>query len=163
MGTKRSNKALLDVIPPRICVTFRRASFWSRSKNSKILFWELQAENTVNTGPGSHDNFPENVQNHEQLSKRDSYPTSRAENQAIWISKLLQTQWDHWGLPKLQYKMQNRRKIQWTKPTQLSTKFGHQPWEEQESKKARKTRRSALPHSKNVWPCDNRGPWTLRG
>ena len=127
MGMKWSKKALPDVIPPRICITFRRASFWSRSKNSKVLFWELQAENTVNTGPGSHDNFFENVQNHENRSKQDPYSTNRAENQGFWISKPLPIQWDHWGPPKLPYKIQNRLKIQWTQPTQLSTKFGHQP------------------------------------
>ena len=77
MGTKRSNKALPEMIPPRICVIFRRASFWSRSKSSKIMFWELQAENTVNIGPGSRGNFFENVQNHEHLSKRDPYDDIR--------------------------------------------------------------------------------------
>ena len=84
MGMKWSKKALPEVIPPRICITFRRASFWSRSKSSKILsksskivFGELQTENTVNTGPGSQDYFSENVRNHEHLSKRDPYSTSR--------------------------------------------------------------------------------------
>ena len=128
MGMKWSKKALPDVIPPRICITFRRASFWSPLKNSKVLFWELQAENTVNTGPGSHDNFFESVQNHENQSKQDPYSTSRAENQGFWISKVLRIQWDHWGSPKLPYKIQNRLKIQWTQPTRLSTKFGHQPY-----------------------------------
>ena len=83
MGTKQANKALLEVIPPRICTTFRRASFWSQSKRSKILFWELQTENTVNAGPGSHDDFSENFKNHENRSKLDTYSTNRAENQAI--------------------------------------------------------------------------------
>ena len=32
MGTKRSNKALLEVIPPRICVTVRRVFFHSDRK-----------------------------------------------------------------------------------------------------------------------------------
>ena len=38
MDTKRSKKALLKVIPPRICITFRRASFWFRPKHSEIVF-----------------------------------------------------------------------------------------------------------------------------
>ena len=63
MGLKQSKKALPEVIPPRICITFRRASFWSRSKKIKNPVWELQAENTVNTGPGSYGDFFENVQN----------------------------------------------------------------------------------------------------
>ena len=52
-------------------------------KNSKILFGELQAENMVNTGPGSHDNFFGNAQNHENVFKWDPYSTSRAENQGF--------------------------------------------------------------------------------
>ena len=128
MGMKWSKKALPEVIPPRICITFRRASFWSRSKSSKIMFWELQTENTVNTEPWSHDDFSENFKNHENRSKLDPYSTNRDENRGFWIPKLLRTQWDHWGPPKLPYKNQNRLKIQWTPPTRLSTKFGHQPY-----------------------------------
>ena len=40
MGTKRAKKALLEVIPPRICVTFRRASFWTRPETSKLRIWK---------------------------------------------------------------------------------------------------------------------------
>ena len=40
MGTNRSNKAPLEVIPPRICITFRRASFWFRPKTSKMQIWK---------------------------------------------------------------------------------------------------------------------------
>ena len=83
MGTKRAEKALFDVIPPRICVTFRRASFWSRPKNSKSRIWDGWAENTINSGPGSHDNFSEIVQINENRSKLEPYSTNRAENQAF--------------------------------------------------------------------------------
>ena len=40
MGMKRSNEPLLEVIPPRICVTFRRTSFWFRRKSSKMHIWK---------------------------------------------------------------------------------------------------------------------------
>ena len=83
MVTKWAKKALLEVIPPRICVTFRRASFWSRPKNSKSRFGDGWAENTINSRPGSHDNFSEKVENHENRSELDPYSTNRAENQAI--------------------------------------------------------------------------------
>ena len=128
MGMKWSKKALLDVMPPRIYVTFRRATFRSRPKRSKSRILDDQVENTTNTDLKRHDSFSEKVENHEHRSKLDPYSTNRAENQAIWVSKVLQTQWDHWGPPKLPYKIQNRPKIQWTQPTQLSTKFGHQPY-----------------------------------
>ena len=36
MGLKQSKKALPEVIPPRICITFRRGSFWSRPKTWKM-------------------------------------------------------------------------------------------------------------------------------
>ena len=120
-------KALLEVIPPRICITFRRASFWSRPENLKIRIWDDRVENTINTAPERHDNFSGNVQNHENRSKLDPYSTNRAENQGFWISKPLPIQWDPSWPPKQPYKIQNRPKIQWTQPTQLSTKFGHQP------------------------------------
>ena len=54
MGMKRSKKALPEVILPRICVTFRRASLRLRSKNSKNDFGDHRAKNIVNTRPGSH-------------------------------------------------------------------------------------------------------------
>ena len=128
MGTNRSNKALLEVIPPRICVTFCRASFWSRPKNSKSRLWVGWAENTINTGSESHDNFSENRQNPEHRSEMEPYWTSRAETQAFWISKVLPSQWDHWGPPKLPYKIQNRVKIQWTPPGKVYTKLFRQPY-----------------------------------
>ena len=83
MGTKRAKKALLEVIPPRICVTFRRASFWSRPKKSKSRLGDGWAENTINSEPGSHDNFSELVEIHENRSELDPYSTNRAENQAF--------------------------------------------------------------------------------
>ena len=89
MGTKRAQKALLEVIPPRICVTFRRASFSFRPKSSKTQIWGGHAENTTNSGPGSHDSFSGNLENHENRSKLDPYSTSRAENQPFRISKVL--------------------------------------------------------------------------
>ena len=83
MVTKRATKALLEVILPRICITFRRTSFWSRPKNLKSRLWDGWAENTINSGPGSHDNFSEIVEIHENRSKLDPYSTNRAENQVI--------------------------------------------------------------------------------
>ena len=83
MGMKRSKKALLEVIPPRIYVTFRRGSFWSGPKNSKGRLWDGWAENTINNGPESHDNFSEIVEIHENPTKLDPYSTNRAENQAF--------------------------------------------------------------------------------
>ena len=83
MGTKRAKKALLEVIPPRICVTFRRSSLWSRSKNSKSRLWDGWAENTINTVSGSHENFSEKVEIHESRSELDPYSTNRAENQGF--------------------------------------------------------------------------------
>ena len=83
MGTKRAKKALLEVIPPRIGVNFRRASFCSRPNNSKSRIWGGWAENTITTWPGSHDNFSEKVENHENRSELDPYSTFRAENQGF--------------------------------------------------------------------------------
>ena len=42
-----------------------------------------RAENTINTVSGSHLNFPENDEIHENRSELDLYSTLRAENQAI--------------------------------------------------------------------------------
>ena len=58
---KRAKQALPEEIPPRICVTLRRATFRSRSKNWKIQPSGERAENMVNTRPGSHDDFSGNV------------------------------------------------------------------------------------------------------
>ena len=123
MATTRSKKALLEVIPPRICVTFCRGSLWYRPENSKILVSDDRSQNTTNTGPGSLDNFSENVENHENGSGLDSYSTNRAENQGFWIYKVLQIQWDPSRPPKLPYKFQNRSKIQWTPPEKVYTKL----------------------------------------
>ena len=123
MNTKRSNKALPEVIPPRICITFRRATFRTGPKNTKMMCWDDKAENTTNTGPGSHDNFSEKVKNHEHQSKLNPYWTSRAENQTFWISTVLPIQWDPSGPQKLPYKIQNQAKIQWTPPAQVYTNF----------------------------------------
>ena len=60
-----SNKALPEVIPPRICITFRRATFRSRPKRSKSRIWDDQVENMTNTDLKRHDNFSENLKNHE--------------------------------------------------------------------------------------------------
>ena len=83
MGMKRSNKALLEVIPPRICVTVRRATFRFRPNKSKIRILDDRAENTTNTGPGGHDNFSGNVKNHEHRSELDPYSPLRAEKRAF--------------------------------------------------------------------------------
>ena len=108
MGTKRAKKALLEVIPPRICVTFRRASFWSGLKNWKSQLSDGWAENTMNSGPGSHDNFSDKIKNHENRSELDPYSILRSENQAILNLKVLWVQWDPSGTPKLPYKIKNR-------------------------------------------------------
>ena len=71
------------MIPPRICITFRRASFWSRPNNSKSRLLEDWAQNTINTEPGSHDTLSEKLENHGNRSKLNAYCTSRAENQAF--------------------------------------------------------------------------------
>ena len=83
MGTKRAKKALLEVIPPRICVTFCRGSFGYRLEISKMRLSNETSQNTTNTGPGSLDNFSENVENHENGLELDPYSTSRAENQGF--------------------------------------------------------------------------------
>ena len=83
MVTKRTNKALLEVIPPRICITFRRTCLWSRPKGSEIEFWEDRAENTINTCSESYGNFSGKVNKHEKLSVLDAYLTLRAGNQGI--------------------------------------------------------------------------------
>ena len=46
IGTKGAKQALLEVIPQRICITFRRASCWSRHQNSKRRLWDCWAEIT---------------------------------------------------------------------------------------------------------------------
>ena len=81
MGMKRSKKALPEVRPPRICVTFRRATFWSRPKNSKMCLSGDRPENSTNTMPGRDDNFSEDDENHQNRSKLDPYWTRRDENQ----------------------------------------------------------------------------------
>ena len=83
MDTNWAKKALLEVIPPRICVTFRRGSFWFGPEISKMRIWKPRPENTTNTGPGSLDYFSKNVENHENGSELDPYSTSRAENQGF--------------------------------------------------------------------------------
>ena len=83
MGTKRPKKALLEVIPPRICVTFRRGSFWFGPETSKMRIWKPRPENTTNTVSGSRPDFSEKSENHENRSELDPYSTNRAENQAI--------------------------------------------------------------------------------
>ena len=82
-GMTRPKKALPEVIPPRICVTFRRATFRSRPKRSKSRIWDDQVENTTNSDLKRHDNFSENLKNHENRSNLNPYSTNRAENQAI--------------------------------------------------------------------------------
>ena len=125
---KRSNKALPEVIPPRICVTFRRATFRFRPKSPKIRIGDDRPENTVITGPGSHDNFSGKVKNHQNRSELDPYWTLRAEDQLFWIFKVVRMQWDHCRPPRLAYKNQIPAKSPQTPQAQLSTKFGHQPY-----------------------------------
>ena len=127
MGTKWAKKALLEVIPPRICVTFRRGSFWFRPKTSKMQIWKPRPENTTNTMSGSRPDFSEKSENHKNRSELDPYSTSRAENQAIWNLKAPWIQWDPSGTPKLPYKNQNQPKIQWTPPGTVYTKLFRQP------------------------------------
>ena len=83
MVTKWAKKALLEVLPPQVCITFRRAYFWSRPENMKTRIWHDRVENTINSEAKRHDNLSGNVPNHEHLSKLDPYSTNRAENQAI--------------------------------------------------------------------------------
>ena len=97
MDTKGSKKALPEVIPPRICITFRRASFFVPTKTLENVDLEApvrkhnkcqhfladQAENTTNTEPERHVNFSKNVKTHNHRSKQDPYLTLRAENQAF--------------------------------------------------------------------------------
>ena len=109
MDTKRAKKALLEVIPPRIGVTFRRASFPSRPESSKIRIWGARAENTVNTVSGSHVDFSEHHGNHENRSELNPYSTFRAENQTFSSSKVLPSQWNHWEPPKRPYKIKRIR------------------------------------------------------
>ena len=54
---KRSKKALPEMIPPRICVTFRRTTFRFRPKSPRISFLDGRPENIVNTRPGSPDSL----------------------------------------------------------------------------------------------------------
>ena len=123
MVMKRAKKALPEVIPLRICVTFRRATFRSWPKRSKSWIWDDQVENTTNTDLKRHDNFLENLKNHENRSKLDPYSTNRAENQGFWICKVLPIQWDPSRSPKLLYKIQNRTKIQQTPSAKVYTKL----------------------------------------
>ena len=51
MGTKRAKKALLEVISPRICITFRRASFWFRPKTLNMWIWKDSARKHNNYLP----------------------------------------------------------------------------------------------------------------
>ena len=83
MDTKMASKALFEVIPLRICVTFRRASFWYQPKNSKSRLWDDWDEHTTNTGPESHDVFSGKIENHEHRSELDPYSTFRAETQGF--------------------------------------------------------------------------------
>ena len=73
MATKRSNKALPEVIPPPFYVTFCRGSFWYRPENLKMRFSDDRSQNTTNTGPGSLDNFSQIVENHESGSQLNPY------------------------------------------------------------------------------------------
>ena len=126
MHTKRAKEALLEMIPPRICITFRRASFWSGPKNSKSRLWKGWTENTITNGPVSHGNFSKKVGNHEDRSELD--PSLRAETQAIWNLKVLWIQWNLSGTPKLPYKIQNRQNIQWIPPGPVYAKLFRQPY-----------------------------------
>ena len=94
MVTKRETKVLLEVIPPRICVTFRRGSFRFGPETSKMQIWKPRPENTTNTVSGSRPDFSEKSENHENRLELDPYSTYRAENQAIWNLKVLWIQWD---------------------------------------------------------------------
>ena len=128
MAMKRTNKALPEVIPPRICLTCRPASFWFRLKTSNMWVLSTRAGNTINTMSGSHDNFSENHENHEMWPKLDPYSTSLAENQAFWIFEVLRSQWDRCRPQKLPYKIQNRQKNQWTSLGKVYTKLFRQPY-----------------------------------
>ena len=131
------------MIPPRICITFRRAPFWSRLKSSEVRILDDRAENTINTLSGSHVNFSGNHKFHENRSELDPYSTNRAENQGFCISKVPRSQRDPSGTPKLPYKIKNRLKNPKTQPTRLSTKFGHQPYVQSNS--------PDFEHSKPSW------------
>ena len=83
MGTKWAKKTLLEVIPPRICVTFRRASFWFRLKHSKIEFLDRQDGNPTNDVSGSLDSCFKKHENLEIRSNMHPSSTYLAENQAF--------------------------------------------------------------------------------
>ena len=83
MGTNWAKKALLEMIPPRICVTFRRAPFWFRPKNSKIEILDRQAGNAKNAMSGSHDSCFQKREHDENRFKMYPYSISRAENQVF--------------------------------------------------------------------------------
>ena len=128
MVTKWARIALLEVIPPRFCVTFRRASFCSRPKTSKSRHGDGWAEHTINTGSESYGSFSEKVKNPEHQSKLDSCLTLRAENQGIWMYKVLPTQSDSSWPPKVPDKIQNRSKKQWTSPAKVYIQWFRQPY-----------------------------------
>ena len=127
MGTKWASKALLEVIPPRICVTFCRGSFWYRPENSNMRFSDDKSQNTINNGSGSHDNFLKSREFHKNDRnwthiRRIGLRIKRFESPRCYQSNRTPP-----VPPKQPCTMQNRLKIHWTQPTRLSTKFGHQP------------------------------------
>ena len=128
MGTKCTKKPLLEVIPPRICITLHRASFWFRPNSSKMQIWKHPGRTRLIPCQEATTTFLKITKITKKQSKPDPYSTLRAENQAIWISKVLPIQWDPSRPQILPCKIQNPRKIHRTPPTPLSTKFGHQPY-----------------------------------
>ena len=128
MGTKRTNKALLEVIPPRICITFRRASFWSRPNKSKSWLWDDWAKSTIDSGPRSHDNFFEKSRTSwKSIGTGPIFDFSGWESSHLTL-KAAMNPMGPLRTPKMSCKVQNRLKINWIPPGTVYTKLFRQPY-----------------------------------
>ena len=112
MAMKRAKRALPEVIPPRICVTFRRTSFWYRPKTLNMWTWKHPDR--------THEKYQ--ARKPRQLSRKSHYAwksigTGPIFDESGWKSSHLKLkvpwiQWDPSEPPKHPYKIQNRPKIQ---------------------------------------------------
>ena len=82
-GMKRSNKALPELIPPRICITFCHASVGFRPTKLESLFLGAPDRQHRKYLAREMSLLFEKCTNHEHRSKMEPYWTYRAENQAF--------------------------------------------------------------------------------
>ena len=62
---------------------FSPCIFLVPTEKLETRLWDSWAENTINSGYGSHDNFSEKVEHHEDQSELDPYPTLWVENEGF--------------------------------------------------------------------------------